>query len=307
MSTYLCEKCKYHTNKQCDFIKHESTKKHIKNTTIQIENEVIPNICEYCNKEFFSKYTVVTHQNICSQKDAYINKQEVYAKNNEIEQLYIQIAELQKENAVKTDKLVKSKDKYHTLKETYDELKTEYDEFVIKVANKNVDMTSTNNSHNTNTNNYNMQYIIQNFNDTPNFVDRMSEPVSDYERAEILKYGPVHGCSRLIEIRCLLDTPFNQRSIHGLDASRDKFLIRDNDCWIIDFKADKITKTSIDIINQIYVGVMSEIEDPREKTEILNRLIKLQEKTGNKKIQQFLMANTLLQNSNNTPTEQLLV
>lgn len=86
---YECKECNYMTSDRSNFHKHKKSKKHIlrcgTETIFDIYNlspqEINNNkntvICEYCNKEYSSKYTLARHKNICSNKKGEDNMDEL--------------------------------------------------------------------------------------------------------------------------------------------------------------------------------------------------------------------------------------
>jgi hypothetical protein len=294
MSQYSCEPCQYFSDKKHDFIKHELTNKHKKRTSNQ-PLEIIKMLCVYCDKELSSKSNLTVHENICPKKEILFKEHENKQLMENNEQLINKLHILTEKNKKQKADILSWQSTYAELKEDYEELKDDYNNYLKKFVDSSAGQT--NNSHNTT--NYNMQYVINNFTNGPTFEDQMKPPISPYEKAEILKHGPVNGCSRLLELRCLKDVSIELRSVHGLDASRNKFIIKVNDCWIVDFKAETILQTTIGKVNNIYIEKMREIKEPAEKAEIVHRLLKLHDKTGDKHILQFLNQNAALQNTNN--------
>jgi hypothetical protein len=49
---YICEICEFKCGKQSNFLKHESTKKHLKNKGIQSDKALPKFLCGKCNKEY---------------------------------------------------------------------------------------------------------------------------------------------------------------------------------------------------------------------------------------------------------------
>ena len=100
-------------------------------------------------------------------------------------------------------------------------------------------------------------------------------------------------------MKCVEDKKANERSIHCLDSSRRKFIIRVDDSWQIDLKGKKMLTISIPITKDIFEKDFDfeNINDPFMKSEIINKLIQLEQKTGHVKITSDLTNITLLKNN----------
>lgn len=96
-----------------------------------------------------------------------------------------------------------------------------HNEFIKKTANN-----FLNKSPNITNNTLNMHYIINNFTDTPNFKEQIAGELTDSQKDEIIKSGPVVGCVKLIKMKCIQNKKANEKSIHCIDPSRKKFMIR---------------------------------------------------------------------------------
>ena len=79
---------------------------------------------------------------------------------------------------------------------------------------------------NNNNNIINMTYILKNFHDAPNFDDVLNETMTDEEKQMIIDLGPIDGCAKFIDSKCISGVEPGKRSVHCLDAARKKYVIR---------------------------------------------------------------------------------
>lgn len=256
MKKYNCEVCNYHTDIRCNFIKHESTKRHHKNkekkmdcTEISHKNTEISHkmrniytfskhICSHCNSEYVSKFSLDRHLKTCSKKimDDYESKIKVYEMRIETYEKQVddyknQISELLKQNEIFINENMKITNS------------------VLKIA-ENQSMAPKKQINNNHT-----QYIINNYKHAPNLefpmVNWSNERMENY-----VKLGAVKGLSKIITDHWVDNIPPEERSIWNIDYSRNKFLIRVNDSWIIDVNASKFQEITIDKIYSIFIDYM---------------------------------------------------
>ena len=256
MKKFICSSCNYQTDIRCNYIKHESTKRHHenkksikiapKNTQIAPKNtqnaqkmrSIYTNskyICSHCNLEYVSNFSLNRHLNKCSKKiiadyESKIKTYESTIKSYEIQlsKYKIEISDLLKKNKHITNS-------------------------VLKIAENQslVPKKQINNNH--------TQYIINNYKDAPNLefplVNWSNETMDHY-----VKLGPVKGLSKIITDHWVDNIPPEERSIWNIDYSRNKFLIRVNDSWIVDVNASKFQEITIDKIYSIFMDYMKNSE-----------------------------------------------
>lgn len=97
MSTFQCKKCNYVTYDKSNFLKHKSTKKHIKK--VQEDTKSTSNLpkvcieraytCQFCGNEYASSSTLSRHKKACSEKINLNNNHDLVVKDlqKEIEHL----------------------------------------------------------------------------------------------------------------------------------------------------------------------------------------------------------------------------
>ena len=326
---YNCNICNFHTHHKGNFMKHNTTKKHInlieaigknnsnnieKNKNVIEKNDIViekndnvieknytkkkkndKKVCNYCNKIYSCKNSLREHTKICKDKVKQGEIQKILDDKNKLEKKY-------KKNKKKLKEIeIENKE----IKIENEELEKEYNDFLKKAANNFVDKSNkitniTNNHNNHNNNTLNMHYVINNFTDAPNFEDQITEQLTDSQKESIIKSGPLTGCVKLINMKCIEDKKANERSIHCLDPSRRKFIIRIDDNWQVDLKGKKMLTISIPITKDIFEKDFDfdNINDPFMKSNIINKLIQLEHKAGHVKITNDLTGTTLLKNNN---------
>ena len=285
MLKYNCTICNFHTDNKYNYKKHKSTKKHKEkcdNNILNGKKSSETHICEFCEKKLSRK----SHLKKCNEMKIKKLEQE---KDEEIKKI-------QQEN-----KELKKKEK--KLKKEHIELEKEYNEFLKKTA-----------GNITNNNTLNMYYVINNFTDAHNFEDCINKPLTENEINKIIKLGPIEGCVELINTKCIKDIDLNKRPIHCLDASRNKFLVRSDDNWQVDLKGKNILKVSIPLLRArslesfAFYGIpitkeifedgtnLNNLKDVFLKTEIINKILKLEQDNGHVQIIKKLINHSLLIN-----------
>jgi len=281
---FNCEICKYSTNRLYCYNKHLNTKKHIDNenkNTIPKNGIEIPKNgigvpkngikCCYCNKIIKFKNHLKRHYDTCKEK--------IIKEKNEV------INKLQKIEKEKDDLKLKCKQEKKDLLEQLETVENEYLELLKKIANGEIPSNTT-----INNNTINMYYIINNYKDAYNYEDLIKKPLTKEEIEYINENGPTAGCYKVIENRCIKDIELAKRPFHCLDDARSKYMLRVNNNWDIDKKADRILTATYPKIRPLFP-----YEDVDKQTEInnVNKLLDMETK-GKHKIINELNKKTLL-------------
>ena len=306
---YNCNLCNYRTNHRGNYSKHNDTKKHIIINKLAESNGNLAEsngklleknkkkiICNYCNKIYTRKTHLKEHYKICKDKIKHEEIQKILDDKNKLKKKYIKNKKKLKELETDYEELETD---YEEIKIENEELEKEYNDFLKKTANNLVENKATSITNNNTNNILNMHYVINNFTDAPNFSDQITGELTDSQKEDIIKCGPLTGCVKLINMKCVEDKKANERSIHCLDPSRKKFMIRVDDNWQIDLKGKKMLTISIPITKDIFEKDFDfdNMNDPFMKSEIINKLIQLEQKTGHVKITSDLTNITLLKNN----------
>jgi len=286
---FNCELCSYSTNRLYCYNKHLKTKKHIYNKnkiataekTVKTAEKTVKTagksvaqlykkfICEYCGNIYKDNSHKKRHYNICSArklKEQFQEEKNILASKYEEEK---NILKQEKDDLLEELKLIE--------KEHIDLLK--------KIANGEIPSNTT-----INNNTINMYYIINNYKDAYNYEDLIKKPLTNEEIEYININGPTAGCYKIIENRCIKDIELAKRPFHCLDDARSKYMLRVNDNWDIDKKADKILTAAYPKIRLLFPY---EYEDTQTQITNVNKLLEMETK-GKHKIISELNKKTLL-------------
>ena len=214
-SRFFCEKCKYKTDKKCNFVEHLLTAKHLKSTIIneiQPKNSLPKYICTNCNKNYKDYSGLWRHKKICK----FINECENKSTDNNL------IIEF--------------------LKQNQDFQK----QFLELVKDKSIGNTTNNNTtNNTNSNNsFNLNLFL---NETckgalniSEFIETIKVQLKDLER--VGKLGYVEGITDII-IRGLKELDVTKRPIHCSDIKRETLYVKNDNIWENDKDKEKMKYT----------------------------------------------------------------
>ena len=295
MIEYMCDICNYKTDRLFSYNRHIKSKRH-KTTIAQFDlqkNEDKMKInedncteignyrkCHYCNKNF-SKKNIRRHQNNCknnNKKDKLLND-----ANSKIDELLKEMKDFK--IAYEREKEMKEEYKDELVKTNKDLLKT--NRALVDLATKFSDKDAVT------INQYNMYYIMNNFDDAYNIEDVMNKPLTDEEKQTIRDSGALGGCYKLIEDRCINDIDLPRRPFHCLDNSRNKYLLKSNNSWEVDNMGDQILNNAYPIVRPLYK--INEDDDFKDKIKNAEQLTKLE--NGRKRIIKELNNVSLLKNN----------
>ena len=157
-NTYECKVCLYNTGNKGDFIKHNQTTKHIKNSqrSVSVANDEtikINHICIQCNKEFNTQSGLWKHNKKCI-----INKTEEVLENKFTPSNVITselVIDIIKQSKELQDVLIEQNKE---LQNKLLEQNTEHHKQIIELA-KNQSVVN-NNNNTTNNNQFNLQFYL---------------------------------------------------------------------------------------------------------------------------------------------------
>lgn len=220
-------------------------------------------VCKYCDASYSSQKCLNRHLKSCTikiinQKDNMI-KELKKIHNNEITN-----------NTIEIEKYKDKINEYEEQISNYKNQLTEYDNKIKQLILKLDDQVAENRQITKSvlkiaenqslqpkkqTNNNHTHFIINNYKDAPNLefpiVNWSNERMDNY-----VKLGPVRGLSKIITDHWADNIPPEQRSIWNIDYSRNKFLIRIEDAWVIDVNGSKFQEITIDKIYSIFIDYM---------------------------------------------------
>lgn len=295
---HRCDTCNYDTDRLYNMNKHLKTEKHLlkllsnsksNRKPVQVNQVIKPGvqqkrtsknddaICEYCGKLIRRKRRMKNHHEICKEKIR-------IEKDRIIKELTSAKEEAEKKiNEFKTAAKEAKDDKVAIEKEFFEYMKK-----------------SSPNKITTNNNIYNMYYILNNFNNAPDFKKLLNKPMTPEEREEIYKLGPNHGSVKYIQNRCIIGIDVEDRSLHCVDLSRNKFLYRENGAWTIDNNGKRIVKYAYEKIKDIFMDPLKKSTEEDVYDEDLNKRVEqllLMESKGRPKILGMLSGTLLLKNN----------
>ena len=240
---FSCVYCNYFTDKQYSYNKHLNTKKHTLNyniyllkndenisKTCEIVPEVIETKCIYCNILITDPSNKSRHYKLCKVKQIKTELQVMF--NKEKEELKEELQE----------KINKEKEEKKELEKNYKDIQTEYFELIKKISNNEIG------SNNNNINTYNTCYVINNYKDAYNYDEIMEKSLTDEEKKYLHENGPLCACLNIILTRCIEKLELEKRPFHCVDQSRQKILLRNNNEWNIDNKAQEIIKKCYNLL-----------------------------------------------------------
>jgi hypothetical protein len=206
---FYCKLCDFKCYKNCDWIRHTSTLKHIHRLTGNPkESKEIQKNATYnckCGKKFITNSGLWKHHTKCNFKEIPVKEPEI--KNNSTD---------------KKDELID-----YLIKEN-----SEFKNLILEIVKKD----TYNNSNNTTTNSHNKAFNLNFFlNETckdamniMDFVDSIKLQLSDLEN--VGKLGYVEGIFNII-VKNLKELDISKRPVHCTDKKREVIYIKDEDKW----------------------------------------------------------------------------
>ena len=253
---FNCIYCDYKTDRKANFNLHLKTKKHLKKLEIStndsqiITNDAPINInnnytCEYCNSSYTKSSSLNRHQQSCIKKKLEEKTLQLEEKTLQLNNNNNQLKLIIETNEKLLNKL---KDAYESnIKELKKENKILNDKLhIVKDQQLSVLQNNLKPSNNNNT-----QIIIHNYPNAPNlgFPDNIAV---DDSLQEYIQLGGVKGLGKFISDHWAKDINPIDRSIWMVDSSRNKFLIRCKDVWIIDVDGKQFQELNIKRIHKIF-------------------------------------------------------
>jgi hypothetical protein len=224
--------CSYETTQNNLFIRHTKGKKH---TRLEKERQIAINKkanmdqhkCPYCPNVYAHNRTRTRHIKMCKTKK-----------------------DLDSTNTI--DSLKKE------LHEAKEQIK-QHEEDKLKRDRELLDYFKSMKMHQGNQYNVgNMYFINNNFHNAYNFDDLMSKDLTEDEIEYIHENGATAGAAKLLSNRCESGISLHMRPYHCIDDSRSKYMLRVDDTWKIDKKAEKIVRTASNKVEEAY----PEIKNP---------------------------------------------
>jgi hypothetical protein len=250
---YNCDICNYETIISTNYKKHLLSNKHVRRSDKIIKKDINNNIdntskeiikldnnlfyCKYCDKKYKGKGNKARHLKKCEMEYEEVEQKIKLAeqiekeKQDKIKQEYDNLLELERKKAEKL-----------RIQEKRDQQKL-FQEMIINIV-KNISGTNiTNNTNNinnisnSNVNNCpNFNYIKKNFLNPLTLEECLNPKLTAIEKENITKSTPTVGCEYIIKARCIDNVDLDQRPIHNIDITRNKFAVycgkHPNKSWV---------------------------------------------------------------------------
>ena len=219
--------------------------------------------CNSCNKSYSSQSSLSKHHKKCVfvqitklEENLEINKKELEINKKEFENKDKQLKLTIKSNDKLMSKLKQEKDleikelkqeKDSEIKKLKDEIKDLNNE-IHQINNKQISVLQNNLKP---VNNNNSQIIIHNYPNAPNlsFPENIR---SDDTLEQYIQLGGVRGMGKFISDHWAKDINPVDRSIWMVDPSRNKFLIRCKNAWVIDIDGIQFQELNLEKIQKIF-------------------------------------------------------
>jgi hypothetical protein len=270
---YICKACNYNTSNNSNYNKHIKTKKHIKSIKLQngdmgrihgdmgrihgekwreLSKNAIKKefICEFCKKTMMDNSHKARHLKTCKEKKKQRNEQ---TKDEIINNLQKEKEKIMKEKEIllkEKEKIINEEkiEKEKVIQESKAKDKVIEDCIEIIKNSKNVNIIGNviNNTC------LNMNYVIKNYGNAPNYEDIMAKELTLEELEYIDEYGPAVGREKLIIKRCIDDIDKEERSLHCVDYPRDKFALKTKDEWVEDLGGEKMLNIVSQRMTKLY-------------------------------------------------------
>lgn len=253
---FSCSVCDYHTSNRKDFMKHESTRKHLLaadgNTWQQKNPQKSPNplsapfVCSGCAKSYQHRSSYWKHIRLCVTEETAEQQKTKILENiftpDMITNLISQNKELQKllvdQNTTFMERTTAIIDQNSKLVEQNKQLIEENRPSTVVVHNS----TSSNITNNQFNLNFFLNEQCKNAVNMVDFLNSLKVTVKDLENTGQLGY--VDGISRIF-VNGLLDMNVCERPVHCTDLKRETVYVRDDNKWNKDDSEKRIMKDAV--------------------------------------------------------------
>lgn len=285
---YFCNKCNYGTNKKSDFIRHQTSQKHIKNSQIIYK-------CEKCEAEYIVRSSYYAHRKKCQNNCNNLEKINNSKLQDPVEHnIKIQLLKKDLEN----EKIRKDLE-IEKIKNQHEKEKVKMLKDIIKNSNKTTDTALKITSKTISA----LKYANEHFKDAPALIpienyNMMNYDLNDEEdkkklMEDILFYYKKNSLHTIFGKHIISEykkDDVNEQSLHTTDTSRMNYIIKtkkdDNlTKWYQDKNGviicsniiDKLINYHIDIIKWYHQQLVQELSlDPiRPNTSVQNKVVNI--------------------------------
>ena len=240
---FACEICVFTTSHKSNYTAHLKTKRHLTKLELSTVNPSITSqseqiyTCNYCNNDYARLDSLQRHKKTC------VNHI-IECKDQQLKDNQKQIDDDKSENKELKNEIKELKNEIKELKQKNDELNNTIHEInskQISVLQNNLKPANTNIS----------QIIINNYPNAPNLGFPDNIPIDDSLK-EYIQLGCVKGLGKLISDHWFKNLNPHDRSIWMVDPSRNKFLIRCKNAWVIDIDGIQFQELNLEKIQNIF-------------------------------------------------------
>ena len=271
---FCCEICDYICNKQSDYNKHCSTRKHkmMTNDDPNKNNREPTHICRHCNKTYKTKQSLWVHKQKCKSPDCNTGfaKQNLVLNGDFVQTNYVGRNKiLQKENIAFVIHDDTAQPPLHNIIMELLEQNKEFKQTIMDQSNKMMELaqnqnTTINNNKTINNTQFNLNVFLQqtckdaiNMSD---FIDSLEINTKSLEHTGT--HGYVHGISKIFTDG-LRKLKIHERPIHCSDLKREVLYIKDNDKWEKDEENKQFKKALAKVVHRNMIQIVKwEEENP---------------------------------------------
>ena len=243
---YICNECDFKCNKNSEWERHISTRKHLYRICLNEKNasENTLHKCKNCNKTYKAKNSLWYHEKKC-----------LFDKNSkEDENIKVEDLIINSDNTINANLLIEIVKQTQEFKNLLIEQNNKINELSLQNS-----IIQNNITTNTNNNQFNLQlYLNETCKDAMNivdFVNSMNLTIEDFETTG--KLGFVDGISRIF-IKELKGMDVEKRPVHCTDAKRETVYIKANNSWEKENNEKKRFKWVINRIAQLNLNKIQE-------------------------------------------------
>jgi len=238
---YICNDCNFKCNKNSEWVRHISTRKHLFRIILNEKNadEITLYKCKNCNKSYKAKNSLWYHEKKCIvenciKEDDNIKPEDLLNSDNTINASLLM--EIVKQTQEFKNLLIEQNNKINDL----------------SVQNAIIQNNITTHTTNTTNNSFNLHFFLnETCKDAMNIVDFVNSlqlTTDDFETTG--KLGFVDGISRIF-IKELKKLDTEKLPIHCTDFKRETVYIKDNNIWEKENDEKMRVKWAIDRIAQL--------------------------------------------------------
>ena len=248
---YICNDCNFKCNKNSEWVRHISTRKHLFRINLNEKNaaEITLYKCKNCNKSYKANNSLWYHEKKCIvensiKEDDNIKPEDLLNSDNTINASLLM--EIVKQTQEFKNLLIEQNNKINDL----------------SVQNAIIQNNITTHTTNTTNNSFNLQFFLnETCKDAMNIVDFVNSvqlTTDDFETTG--KLGFVDGISRIF-IKELKKLDTEKLPIHCTDFKRETVYIKDNDIWEKENDEKNKLKWTIDRIAQLNLNQLQQWQE----------------------------------------------